>query len=393
MLKGNRNLIIIALIATVNALGYGIVIPVLYNYSLKYGLSVFDNGMLFAVFSLCAFISTPIIGRLSDMYGRKPLLIISVAGTALSFVFTAIAPNAFVLFLARALDGITAGNIPVASAVISDTLKPEDRPKGFGVITAAFNFGFVFGPALSGFTSVYSLEMPFIVAAIITFVAVFITWIYLPETNKHIGEVHGGKLFDFRKLYHMLFDSVVGKIFLITLIYGLSFALLIYAFQPFLVNKLNMPVQQVALTFSLFGLLGVIAQYFIVDKVTKNFGIKQALTWSLVAISISYFVQFLSSTFAVYVIGLAILALANALIMPLTSALLSRAADAKSQGTIMGLNMSYISLANIFGPILGGAAATISISYPFLLAAVVTLICVWLSTSLVTNFTHKEHAF
>src|SRR5690349_20419156 len=148
MLKNHhKNVLIVALIALVNMLGYGIIIPLMYGYSKKFGLSDFDNGMLFAVFSVCQFFSTPIIGRLSDKYGRKPMLLISIMGTALSFFMMAWAPNAIVLFLSRALDGITAGNIPVAFAVISDSTKPEERAKSFGLISSAFNFGFVFGPA------------------------------------------------------------------------------------------------------------------------------------------------------------------------------------------------------------------------------------------------------
>src|SRR5690348_6115429 len=149
MVKGNRNLLIIALIALVNMLGYGIVIPILYAYSRKYGLSDFQNGLLFAIYSVCQFASTPIIGRLSDKYGRRPMLLLSIIGTAISFFMMAFAPNALFLFLARALDGLTAGNIPVAFAVISDTTTPEERPKAFGLVGAAFSFGFVFGPAIS----------------------------------------------------------------------------------------------------------------------------------------------------------------------------------------------------------------------------------------------------
>src|SRR3990172_819990 len=135
MLKNqNRNILIIALIALVNMLGYGIIIPILYAYSKKFGLSDFENGLLFSLFSICQFISTPIIGRMSDKYGRRPLLIISILGTALSFFIMAFAPSAIFLFLARALDGITAGNIPVASAIISDTTSQEQRTRGFGII-------------------------------------------------------------------------------------------------------------------------------------------------------------------------------------------------------------------------------------------------------------------
>src|SRR3989338_11200781 len=187
MLRQNRNILIIALIAIVNALGYGIVIPVLYSYSLKYGLTDFQNGLLFSVFSIFQFISTPVIGRLSDKYGRRPLLIISLFGTFLSFIMMAFAPNALFLFLARALDGITAGNIPVASAAISDTTEPKDRARGFGIIGASFGFGFVFGPAIAALPLHWGSAAPFLIAAAIAIIAVILTAVLLPETNKHIG--------------------------------------------------------------------------------------------------------------------------------------------------------------------------------------------------------------
>src|SRR3989338_7141742 len=189
MLMQNRNLLIIALIAVVNALGYGIIIPVLYSYSLKYGLSDFKNGLLFSTFSICQFLSTPIIGRLSDKFGRKPLLLISIAGTAVSFFMMAFAPSAIFLFLSRALDGVTAGNIPVASAVISDTTAPKDRARGFGIIGAAFGFGFVFGPAISAVTLRFGESVPFLIAAAVSMVAVVVTWLVLTETNTHEHEV------------------------------------------------------------------------------------------------------------------------------------------------------------------------------------------------------------
>src|SRR5438067_839574 len=234
MLKTNRSLLIIALIALVNMLGYGIVIPILYAYSKKFGLSDFQNGLLFAMFSVCQFISTPIIGRLSDKYGRRPLLLISIIGTAVSFFVTAFAPNAAFLFLARALDGLTAGNIPVAFAVISDSTKTEDRAKAFGIIGSALNFGFVFGPAVAALTVGFSQALPFIIAGVITTIAAILAALYLPETNRHMGEVQKGKLFDFPKLWHTLFDPNVGVTFVISLVFFLAFSCaIIYGFQPF----------------------------------------------------------------------------------------------------------------------------------------------------------------
>lgn len=189
MFKQNKNILIVALVAMVNMLGYGIIIPILYAYSKKFGLSDFDNGLLFAVFSICQFVSTPIIGRMSDKYGRRPLLLISILGTAGSFFLMAFAPNYWFLFLARALDGITAGNIPVVFAVISDSTKPEQRAKAFGLVGAAFNFGFIFGPAIAAFTVGISEALPFVIAGVITLIAALLTYLYLPETNIHMGEV------------------------------------------------------------------------------------------------------------------------------------------------------------------------------------------------------------
>src|SRR5260221_6838091 len=160
MKKPNKNILIIALIAMVNMLGYGIVFPILYAYSKKFGLSDFQNGLLFAIYSICQFISTPIIGRLSDKYGRRPMLLISIIGTAVSFFVMAFAPSAIFLFLARALDGLTAGNIPVIFAVISDSTKPEERAKAFGFIGSAFSFGFIFGPAIAAMTLGYGSAVP-----------------------------------------------------------------------------------------------------------------------------------------------------------------------------------------------------------------------------------------
>ncbi|MBI5613363.1 MFS transporter, partial [Candidatus Gottesmanbacteria bacterium] len=200
MPKNNKLvLFIVAIIAIVNALGYGIIIPILYSYSHRYGLTDFQNGLLFSLFSICQFIATPIIGRLSDVYGRKPLLLLSLAGTAFSFFMMALAPSAIFLFLARAIDGITAGNLPVASAVISDTTIPKDRARGFAIIGASFGFGFVFGPAISALTVVYGIHIPFFISGFIAFIAVMLTALFLPETRPvvHKGSLsHHGSLFD-----------------------------------------------------------------------------------------------------------------------------------------------------------------------------------------------------
>ncbi len=393
LFKNNRNLFIIALVAVVNALGYGIVIPVLYSYSQKYGLSDFQNGLLFAIFSICQFLSTPFIGRMSDKYGRRPLLIVSISGTVVSFVMMAFAPSAIFLFLARALDGLTAGNIPVASAVISDTTTMEDRAKGFGIIGASFGFGFVFGPAISALTVGYSPSLPFIIAALVSLVAVVMTAIFLPETNKHIGQVKQGKLFDLGKLYHALFDPNVGATLLITLFYFLGVFSFIYAFQPYSVKVLLLSAHGIALLFTMFGFLGLITQTILVHRFTKHFGLKKTFAGAIVVSMVAYIVMILFQTLPMFVVSLILLAIPNAMVQTLINTILSGETDAKSQGSILGISASYMSIGQIVGPIAGGALATVSIPFPFLGSALCSLVCFFLTFHVLKPGVRKESAF
>jgi len=394
MFAQNRNLLIIALIALVNMLGYGIVIPILYGYSKHFGLTDFQNGLLFASFSICQFASTPIIGRLSDKYGRRPLLLISIIGTAASFLLMAFAQNAIWLFAARMLDGLTAGNIPVAFAVISDSTEPQDRPKAFGMVGAAFSFGFVFGPAISALTVGFGQSVPFLIAASITIVAVVMTALYLPETNKHMGEVEKKSLFDFSHLWHTLFDPNVGATFLISLIYFLAFSCaIIYGFQPFTINVLKVTSQQNAILFTIFGIVGLVSQTFLVQRFSKMFGMKKAFSLSFLFTSIVFLGMFFAHTLYLFVGISLILGFVNSVAQTLIPTILSQEADAKSQGSIMGLNSSYQSMGMIIGPILGGIVATIAVPLPFLVGSVLVLLCFFLSLRIVRHKEQIESAF
>ncbi len=383
-----------ALIAMVNMIGYGIIIPILYSYSIKYGLNDFQNGLLFALFSICQFISTPIIGRLSDKYGRRPMLLLSISGTALSFFIMAFAPNALFLFLSRALDGLTAGNIPVAFAVISDSTKPENRAKAFGLIGSALNFGFVFGPAIAAFSIGFGATLPFLIAGGVTTLAVVLTALFLPETNKNMGEIKKAKLFDFKGMWHTLFDPNVGITFLISFIFFLAFACaIIYGFQPYAIKILNISQGENAILFTVFGAVGLLAQNFFVHRISKIFGMKKAFTNAMLCIGLSFFIMFFFKLLPIFVIAIMILALANSVVQTLIPTILSQATDEKSQGSIMGLNASYQSVGMIFGPILGGFVATDSASYPFLVGGILLCICYLLSFKIFHPIKKKESAF
>ncbi len=388
--KNNSNLFVISVIVVVNALGYGIIFPLLYSYSHKFGLNDFQNGLLFALFSLCQFIATPVIGRLSDKYGRKPLLVVSLIGTVGSFLLMAFAPNAIFLFIARALDGITAGNLPVALAVISDTTDPKDRAKGFGIIGASFGFGFVFGPAIAALTVGFGAAVPFLVAAAISLVAVILTMFMLPETNKHMGLAHKEKLFDFVHMAKALVDKNVGMTLLVSLLYSFAFSLFIYAYQPLSVEVLHLTATQISINFTIFGIVGLIAQGFIIPRMTKRFGEKTMLRNSLFLGIWTFIGFFLTRSLWMFTVVSILHGMVNSFVNPLVQALLSKEVDAHSQGSIQGINASYASIGMILGPIIGGVmATTIAIPSPFLLGSAIVVVCFFLSLNILRKHTEQ----
>jgi MFS family permease len=338
--------------------------------------------MLFAIFSLCQFIATPLIGRMSDAYGRKPLLVLSLLGTTASFFLMAFAQNAVWLFIARALDGITAGNIPVALAVISDTTEAKDRAKGFGIIGASFGFGFAFGPAISAFTLHLGINVPFLMAGAVGTLAFLITLFFLDETNKHKGKLVAKHLFDFRHLFLSLMDPAIGSTLLISFLSMFSFSIFIYAFQPFSVRLLHLSIQQISWIFTGIGVVGLLSQAVIIPRVVKAFGEKRVLVGSLFVLMAVFAFLFTVRSYAFLVTGVMLMALANGFVGPMIAALLSQETDMRSQGSIMGVNASYQSIGQIVGPIVGGILATFAIPLPFLAASVLLLPAFWLSVTI-----------
>src|SRR5438094_10011363 len=177
-----RPLLIIFLTIFVNLIGFGIIIPLLPFYAGTFGASPLTIGLLFAMFSLCQLVAAPALGDLSDRYGRRPVLVFSLAGTVVSFVMLALAHSIALLFAARIVDGLSGGNISTARAYVADITEPKDRARAYGILGAAFGLGFMLGPALSGVLSKVSYTAPIWAAAALTLVATAMAWLWLPET-------------------------------------------------------------------------------------------------------------------------------------------------------------------------------------------------------------------
>jgi MFS family permease len=384
-MSNKKTLIIVSLIAVVNALGYGIIIPLIYAYGRKFGLSDFQNGLLIATFSLCQFLATPVLGKLSDAYGRKKILAISLAGSAVSFVMLAFAPSALILFLARALDGLTAGTIPVIQAVISDTTDVKNRTKGFGIIGAAFGFGFVFGPAISGFTVGMGVAVPFLIAAIVASLAVILTILVLPETNKTPKAIRGQKIFNFRGILRAAGDPSIGLTLILVLFYNLAFNLFTYAFQPYAINVLGVGVREIAQNLTLIGLVGIISQSVIIPLAIRKVGERKALVAALAGAGLILVILSATKTYLIFLILSLVHALFAGFVIPIVQTFLSREADEKSQGTIMGLSASYASIGMILGPVIGGLLVTLKDLLGIFSAGMITLFSVFLTRMLINR--------
>lgn len=375
----NRSFWIVALIAFINSLSFTILIPIIYLYGKQFDLSDFQTSLLFSIYALAQFLATPVIGKLSDRFGRKPLLIISLAGTVIANLIAGTATTAAVLFLARLLDGITGGNSSIAQAIISDVTHPGNRAKGFGIYGAAFGLGFVLGPATSLLAQQISLGASFLVSGAIALIALLITVFFLPETLKNKAE-KAHNVFDLGlgNLVKGLAIPRIGILLVINFFIGTTFTIFTYAFQPYFVNVLGQDSQSLTLMFLLFGVLGILMQTWGISLLTRKFNLATILFLALFIRSLSFALMPIWSNI-VYFVGVSVLfSVLNSLVQPIINTLVSLNAKPEEQGTAMGLNSSYLSISNAFGPAIAGMLINQSnpttYSYPLYLAGALTFL-------------------
>lgn len=351
----NRNFWIIALIAFINSLSLTILIPIIYLYGKQFGLNDFQTSFLFAIYSIAQFFATPIIGKLADRFGRKPLLIISLGGTVVANFMAGTATTATILFLARLLDGITGGNNSVAQAVISDVTTPVNRATGFGVLGAAFGLGFVLGPAISLLGQSISLGTSFLISGSLALIALLITVFFLPETLKNkTAPTHNILDLGLGNLVKGLFIPKIGILLVLNFSIGTTFTIFTYAFQPYFINVLGQTSQALTLMFIMFGIFGFFMQTQGIKFLTNKFALTNILFIALFIRSISFILMPIWANIIYFVVIIIVYSIFNSLIQPLINTLISLNAKPEEQGMALGLNSSYLSISNACGPIIAG---------------------------------------
>jgi DHA1 family tetracycline resistance protein-like MFS transporter len=351
----SRPLLIIFLTIFVNLIGFGIIIPLLPFYAETFGASPVVIGLLFAVFSLCQLLAAPALGDLSDRYGRRPILVFSLAGTVVSLVMLAVAHSITMLFLARIVDGLSGGNISTARAYVADITEPKDRARAYGLIGAAFGLGFIMGPALSGVLARVSYTAPIWAAAALTLVATAMALLWLPETV-HRAHAGTGSVNPFSYLPELIQRPVVRRVLTLDFIYWFAFSIFQTTFALFVARRFGFDASRTGYFFAGFGLLGAVIQGGLIRPIVRRAGDKSTFMAGIAFSVVGLVAAALAHSVTLFALALVPLAFGMGFGHPTVSSLISRAGRGDEQGRVQGAASAVESLGRTFGPVWGNAS-------------------------------------
>lgn len=356
-----KPLILIFITVFIDLVGFGIVIPLLpyYAETAPFYATPFEIGILVASYSLMQFIFSPILGSLSDKYGRRPILFFSIIGSAIGYLFIGFAFALWMVFLGRIIAGITGGNISTAQAYIADATSKENRAKGMGLFGAMFGLGFVFGPVIGGILSRYGIHVPFLFAAVLSAVNAVLVYLILPETvNTANYDPNKTRKSRFTEMFESLGDSKFKTLNAVYFFLVTSFSIMTYAFILYTIERFGYTAEENGYIFFFIGILAVIFQGFLFNKLVKTFGENPLLIIGSLMMAISLFaIPFISPSFgglAGIIFTVTFLTIGNSMASPAITSLASKLSDDAAQGKSLGVLQSFASLARAIGPAIGG---------------------------------------
>ena len=365
------------LIVLVDVLGFTIVIPLLALYAEQFGASPLVATLIVTCYAACSLVATPILGRLSDRYGRRPLLIYSQAGTSVGFLVLGFATSLELVFAGRILQGLTAGNLALAQAYISDHTEPENRAKAFGVIGIAFGIGFMFGPALGGALGKYSMHLPFLLAAGLSLLAMTCTYMLLPKESpqdiKPAAAGPGGRrpaLLDFGTYTDYFRRPELRSLYVQFFLFSFAFSVFtsgfaLFAERQFVTEKLvdgarvMVPwgAEQIGYLFAFSGVLGIVWQGGLIGRLVKRFGEVRLVLAGFAASALGYVGLGLVPSDQIVPLGVVVFvsSFGHSVLRPVLTSRITQAVGRDEQGTAIGISGSLSSLALVIAPPTGGA--------------------------------------
>lgn len=370
---------IIFLTVFLDLVGFGIVLPLLPRFAAEHRAADWQIGLLMATYSLMQFFFSPVWGRLSDRIGRRPVLLVSISGSALSYLLFAFAPSLPMLFLSRAVAGIMAANIATAQAYVADVTTPENRARGMGMIGAAFGLGFVLGPALAGVLGhgdnpQLTLGLA---AAAFSLIDLALAARLLPESlteevRARAVAATGSRV---QRMAASLRHPAIGTPVLLFFLTTMAWSQLEPTVARLAQEKYHLDVPQTGYLFAFMGFIVALIQGGLTGRLAKRLGEPRMVLTGTVLLALGLLLVPQMAAVPGLMVALVLLGTGQALTVPALQSLVSRAAAAEEQGSTLGVTQGFSSLARAIGPALGGLLFGIAHAYPFWCGAAVMAVC------------------
>jgi MFS transporter, DHA1 family, tetracycline resistance protein len=372
-------LLIIFITVFIDLLGFGIIIPLLPFYAEHFGASALVVGLLSSSFSLAQFLFAPFWGRLSDRIGRRPVILIGLLGSALSYAFFALATSLAMLFLARSLAGIAGANIPTAQAFIADTTTAETRARGMGLIGAAFGLGFIFGPAIGGFLSHWGYAAPAWFAAALS-LANFVAALFLLPESRPPQARDASRPGQIEVIRRAVAQPHLPMVLLVYFLVVTAFASFEATFALYSERRFGFTAATIGYMFAWIGVVLATVQGVLVGRVVKRIGEKRLVPLAIFVIGVALGLVPVASAVPVLAAVAGLLALGMGFNSPSLLSAISQLAAVRDRGSTLGVSQSLGSLARIIGPLWGGwVFDQFGIAFPFFTSAGVMLLACALS--------------
>jgi DHA1 family tetracycline resistance protein-like MFS transporter len=354
-MKRPSPLLVIFLVVFFDLLSFGIVIPILPFYSKEFGANAFVWSWVMAIYSIAQFIFSPFWGGISDRYGRRPVLLISIFFGALATLAMGFATSILWIFVARFLAGVFAANISAATAYIADSTTPETRAKGMGIIGAGFGLGFIFGPALGGLLAPYGLATPILAASVLGMLNFVLAYFILVEPLKDLeARRKNRRRSSLSAAKEALSSGPTRGPILLFFFSTLAFVQLEVSFGFYVADRFGLDAKSAGMLLALMGIVMVLVQGGAIGRLAKRFGEASLIAAGLPIMAIALLASAFAPSVAIFAVCLGFIGFGQAIVNPSLSSLMSRSAKPESLGAMMGVFQSGSSLARIIGPPLAG---------------------------------------
>jgi MFS family permease len=381
--------VVIFITVFIYLLGFGMIIPVLPILSTHYGATAFQVGLLMSVFSLMQFLFSPFWGKLSDQFGRRPILIYCLLGEGISYLVLAQSKSIEMLFVARILTGFFGASISTASAYISDITSREDRTKGMALIGAAFGLGFLFGPAIGGGLTIlakrYSQDQSFILTfsaypvALLCFLTFIFAYFFLVESvdRKKIAEEKATRK-QLHNIFEMFQKPILGPLMLIFGMATLSMSMMESTLVLFMKDKFSWGITEASFGFAYVGICIVFTQGYLVRKLIPRYGEKFIIRLGLIGMATGFGFIALANSIWMMALAMTFLSVGNAFTNPSVLGSISLITPADKQGVTLGTTQSLSALGRVIGPALGTLLfGAVSFSAPFWIGSLLLILNVF----------------